>query len=81
MSVVALNRMGVPAGDEEAAFWLWMIVHYPQWFIPPVGKEPLPAKTIANVLNVNKSQFFEAFLLSKRKGTGMVLPMETKTKT
>jgi hypothetical protein len=72
VSVVALSRMGITAAPEESAFSLWLFTQHPDWFTKEKGERTVPIKLLENVRNVEKSKFFEAYLLNMRKPSGRI---------
>jgi hypothetical protein len=67
MSVVGIHRMGLE-GDEEAAMALWHNVHNPAAFsAEDIGKHRAPLDRLRQLSRVNKSNFFEAIMQTRRE--------------
>lgn len=66
MSIVGLDRIGEPRGDEESAFMFWLALHRPALFTEDLLKENVPGTALAKLRRINKRDFFEEFLAAKR---------------
>jgi hypothetical protein len=65
--VAALQQMNHSPGMEEETVVRWLLVHQPDFLIPPGGHEPVPPDELEQIKRVNKTEFFRAAELHSRE--------------
>ncbi len=60
--ITGLDRMGEKRNDTVDAFTVYLSLHRPSWF-----KKPIPVKTNERLKNIEKDDFFKAYLAVRRE--------------
>lgn len=59
MSLLALQRMSIPAALEEYAFLVWLMLHRPSWFFENTLEKSVPPESVKVLRHLKKDEFFE----------------------